>query len=240
MHMRRVSLVAAVVLAAGVAALAVLLTRAGDEPTPVAPAVVQETATPSPTVTPSPTPTPTPSPTPSPTATPTATPTSVPTATAAPSYGAVARLKIPRFNVDSAIEAIGITNNQLDVPHNPYNTGWYYIYDRPGLGGNAVFAAHVDYYPNILGPFKHLFELGEGDEVIVQMGNGQEYVYRFLWKERYHINSIPTGDLISAPNKPAGAEWITMITCGGEFRATSPGGAGEYLHRDVVVAERIR
>lgn len=48
------------------------------------------------------------------------------------------------------------------------------------------------------------------------------------------------GDLISAPEKPAGAEWITLITCGGRFRAyLDGGGPGEYLDRDVVVAERV-
>jgi len=221
-------------LVAALAAVAFVLTR-DDDPVPVAPVIVQQTATPSATSTPSPTATPS--------ATPTATPTPTPepTATPAPFNGSVGRLKIPRFNVDSAIEAIGILpNNQLDVPHNPYNTGWYYIYDKPGFGGNAVFAAHVDYYPNIIGPFKYLYSLEAGDEVIVQMENGEEYVYRFLWKERYHVDSIPTGDLIWPKHKPEGAEWITMITCGGEFRATSPSGAGEYLHRDVVVAERIR
>jgi sortase (surface protein transpeptidase) len=179
--------------------------------------------------------------TPTNTATPTATSTPTATPTPMPFDGAVSRIKIPRFKVDSAIEAIGLLpNNQLDIPANPHNTGWYDIYDKPGFGGNALLSAHVDYFPNIIGPFKNLYNLAEGDEVIIVMENGEEYVYRFLRKERYPVNTIPMGELISAPSRPEGKEWITLITCGGEFRVTGAGGVGEYLHRDVVIAERIK
>ncbi len=168
------------------------------------------------------------------------------TATAAPTQtpyaGAVARLKIPRFNVDSAIEDIGIIpgKNELDVPKNPLNTGWYGIYDRPGTGGNAVFSAHVDYFPDIKGPFYNLNKLEAGDEVVVLMANGTEYRYRLIKKTRYEEATIPMGDLIWPPDRPSGAEWVTLITCGGRFVADPGGnGAGQYLDRDVVVAQRV-
>ena len=180
-----------------------------------------------------PTATDTPEATPSPSATAT-----VPASpTPAPYDGAVARLRIPRFGVDSAIEEIGIIDNQLDVPKDPLNTGWYYIYDKPGFGGNAVFAAHVDYWPNIIGPFYNLSKLEPDDEVVVVMENGLEYTYRVFFKQRYSVETIPMGDLVLAPDKPEGAEWVTLITCGGQL-VQGPQG-GEYLERDVVIAERI-
>lgn len=157
-----------------------------------------------------------------------------------PFDGAVARLKIPRFKVDSAIEAIGITSNELETPKNPRNTGWYDIYDKPGFYGNAVFSAHVDYYPNILGPFNKLSKLEAGDEIVVQMENGLEYRYRVIRKARYDVSNIPMGDLIWPKDKPRDQEWVTLITCGGRFQASRPGGPGEYLDRDVVVAERYQ
>jgi sortase (surface protein transpeptidase) len=170
-----------------------------------------------------------------------ATNTSIPPSpTPTPFDGAVARLKIPRFNVDSEIEPLGLTaDNRLDVPHNPHNTGWYSIYSKPGFGKNAVFSAHVDYFPNIKGPFYNLAKMEVGDEVIVVMENGLEYRYRVIANQRFLESRFPTGELIDAPDRPEGSEWITLITCGGEFRATSPSGAGEYLHRDVIIAERI-
>jgi hypothetical protein len=177
------------------------------------------------------------------TATATAEPTATiePTPTPTPFAGEVARMIIPRFDVDSDIENIGLTPNgrQLDVPKNAHNTGWYGIYDRPGWGGNAVFSAHVDYFPNIRGPFYNLAKIEEGDQIIVVMEDGTEYVYEAIRKQRYHVSNIPMGEIIDAPDKPEGDEWITLITCGGEFRATSASGSGEYLHRDVVVARRV-
>ncbi|MCC7364677.1 MAG: class F sortase [Dehalococcoidia bacterium] len=180
--------------------------------------------------------TPTPTLTTEPEATPTATPTP-------PPYdGAVTLLKIPQLEVSSKIENIGLLpDNRLDVPHDPYNTGWYDIYDKPGFGGNAVFSAHVDYYPNIIGPFNKLATLRPDgdDEIVIQMEDGREYRYVVIRVTRYDANNIPMGDIIWPQNKPEGEEWITLITCGGELQRLYPGGPGTYLQRDVVVARRV-
>lgn len=177
-----------------------------------------------------------------PTRSPTPLPEATPTPTPEPFAGNVLRFRIPRFDVDAEMENLGLIpgENQLDIPKDPLKVGWYEIYDRPGWLGNAVFSAHVDYWPDIKGPFFDLARLDPGDEVVVVMANGQEYRYRVFRKQRYDVTTIPMGDLISAPEKPDGAEWITLITCGGRFRAYLDGdGAGEYLDRDVVVAERV-
>lgn len=167
------------------------------------------------------------------------TPTPVPTPP--PFDGPVSRLLIPRFKVDSAVELIGLLpGNQLDVPKNPYNTGWYEIYDRPGFLGNAVFSAHVDYFPDIRGPFFNLARLEPNDEIVVRMEDGTEYHYRVIRKQRYDASSIPMGDLIYPTDKPTDQEWITLITCGGRFDSPGPNQPGDYLDRDVVVAERIK
>jgi hypothetical protein len=178
-------------------------------------------------------------PAPSPSLSPTGTAAHTATPTPTPFDGAVTRFKIPRFNVDAGIEDLGLLpNNVLDVPRDPLNVGWYEIYDKPGFGGNALFSAHVDYYPNILGPFHKLARLDPDDEVIVVMENGAEYRYRVISKQRYLVAEIKMGELIAAKDRPPGKEWVTLITCGGEF-VRGPQGWGDYLHRDVVIAERI-
>lgn len=204
------------------------------------------THTASPTATPTPSPSPTTTPAP-PTATPGTTgatsgssgaaPPPAPTAT--PSGPGAARLAIPRFGVDSAIEQIGILpNNQMDVPHNPYNTGWYPIYDWPGNGGNALFSAHVDYFPNIRGPFYDLDQMVAGDEVTVTLSDGTVLTYEVIRNTRYQVENMPMVEVIWPSDRPAGEEWITLITCGGDFQSYSgSGGPGYYLHRDVVIAK---
>ncbi|HMO95770.1 MAG TPA: class F sortase [Tepidiformaceae bacterium] len=205
---------------------AVLLTvgiacSGGDEQDPETPAPTLPATNTSAPTTPSPTATftPPPSPTPSPT----------------PFDGAVARLKIPRFNVDAHIEELAIdANGYLDTPKDENKAvAWYYIYDKPGWFGNAVFSAHV-YYRSIPAPFKDLAKSVEGDEIIIQMEDGTEYVYEVISNKRYHRDTIPMGDIIWPREKADYDEWITLITCGGELDSTGQ----NYVSRDVVVAKR--
>ncbi len=185
-----------------------------------------------------PAPTPEPSPavegTPTPTATPTARPSQTPTPT--PFDGRVARIKIPRFGVDAPIEELGVdSTNTLETPKDENRAvGWYYIYDKPGWGGNAIFSAHV-YYHSQPAPFVNLAKSQPGDIVVVVMEDGTEYLYEVFSNTRYHRDTIPMGEIIDPPQKPDYDEWVTLITCGGELDATGL----EYLHRDVVVAKRI-
>lgn len=170
--------------------------------------------------------------TPSPTRTPPPTPTATPT----PFDGAVARIKIPRFGVDAPIEELAINaRNELDTPK-AENTavGWYYIYDKPGWLGNAVFSAHV-YYHSIPAPFVNLAKSIEGDEIVVVMEDGTEYRYTVISNKRYHRDNIPMGDIIWPKEKADYDEWVTLITCGGELDSTGQ----EYVSRDVIVAKRL-
>ena len=174
-----------------------------------------------------------------PTDAPTDVPTVTPTATPVPFDGPLARMLAPEVGIDNAIEEIGKTGNQLDTPKDAVNkVGWYYIYDKPGYGGNAVFAAHVNYnFKN--GPFANLAKVKPGDQISIQMDGGPTYTYSVIFYQRYDVDKIPMGELIDAPQKPAGDEWITLITCGGRFQATEPNGLGHYLDRDVVIARRV-
>ncbi len=203
-------------------------TPAAPEPTPIA-FDVRATATTAP-------------PTSSPTALPTDVPT--PTPTPLPFDGAVGRMIAESVGINHEIEDIGILpNNQLDVPKDGLNkVGWYYIYDKPGWGDNAIFAAHVNYNFK-QGPFAKLKDIQAGDKIKVQMVDGPEYVYEVFYFKRYDVNSIPMGELIDGVldgvSRPDGEEWITLITCGGRFQATQANGLGQYLDRDVVVARLV-
>jgi hypothetical protein len=191
-----------------------------------------------------------------------------PTATVPPSTGAVARMKVPSLGIDFAIEPLGILpSNELDTPHDANNKiGWYhgyvvtnasgdvsYHFDsipdpsrigsdthilKPGYGTNSVFSAHESWNFQA-GPFKDLNKANPGDLIVVDMDDGREYTYKIFSKQRYDVNTIPMGDLIWPKDRPADKEWITLITCGGNFVATQANGLGEYTQRDVVLAERI-
>ena len=191
--------------------------------------------------------------------TPTPIPTEAPspTATPVPYNGSLTRFKIPELNVDAAVEAIGInSSNQLEVPTNPRDVGWYDIYSKPGFNGNAVFSAHVNYFgldPNLM-PFNKLHEMKPGDEIDIVMDNGLTYKYAFIGRYVYNVNNIPMGDIIDGKfadpegkeptvERPADEQWITLITCdaGGPFECINGGNSGpvESTQRIIVVAKRV-
>lgn len=191
--------------------------------------------------------------TPSPTATSEASAT--PTATPVPFNGRVARMKIPKLGVDYPIEELGLIPgvNQLDTPHNATGAiGWYHIYPKPGWQANALFSAHVNYNGSN-GPFARLSQAQMDDQILIQMEEGPEYTYKVIFKKRYATeiryakdgleeNVIKMGDIIEAPSKPLGKEWITLITCScepGRIVNLNAQGFGECVDRDVVIAERI-
>lgn len=183
-----------------------------------------------------PTPEPTATATATQTATPTETPSPTPTATPTPFDGNVARLKLPRFGVDAPIEMLGLdAQGRLDTPKDENRAvAWYPEYAKPGWKGNSVFSAHV-YYHSIPAPFKDLAKSVAGDQIIVQMEDGTEYVYEVFSNERYHRDTIPMGDIIWPTQKADYDEWITLITCGGELDSTGQ----HYISRDVIVAKRL-
>lgn len=162
-----------------------------------------------------------------------------PTSTPVPFDGKVARIIAPSIGLDHGIEEIGVTNNQLDVPVDGVNkVGWYSIYEQPGHGKNSLFAAHINFNKKV-GPFAHLAEIQKLDRISLEMEDGPTYVYEVIFYRRYDLTTIAMGELIDANDRPSGEEWITLITCGGDFVADPGSEFGHYLQRDVVIARRI-
>lgn len=225
-------------------ALLVSVACAGARPDPPEP-TAEPTVEPTPVATPAPTRTPAaPAPTIPP---PTESPTPEATPELGPYDGNLVSMRIPSLGVEAAIEPIGLVEgrNQLDVPE-WNNIGWYHIYDKPGFGTSSLYSAHKDYWPNKKGPFYALTELQDGDQIVVVMDDGREYVYEVFFQRRYTREDIPMYDLIwphKARNpellRPETEEWITLYTCGGDFVERTPGGAGYYLHRDVVIGRLV-
>ena len=184
-----------------------------------------------------------------PAATPTATATPTPPPPEPTPYnGELVAMRIPALGVEAPIEAIGKVPgyDKLDVPR-PRNVGWYHIYDKPGFGTSSLYSAHKDWYPDIRGPFHSLTELEAGDHVIVVMDDGREYVYEVFLQRRYETGAVPMWDLVNPHQaedpellRPAGEEWVTLITCGGDFVQAYEDGSGYYVHRDVVIARLVR
>ena len=57
--------------------------------------------------------------------------------------GIPTRLRIPKINVDTVVESVGLTlDDAMDVPKNYKHTAWYNGGPRPGQIGSAVINGH--------------------------------------------------------------------------------------------------
>jgi LPXTG-site transpeptidase (sortase) family protein len=165
-------------------------------------------------------------PTPGPSATPSA---EFPPGSAAP----IARIIIPQAEIDAPVVVKGVDNAGVMIaPDNAYDVAWYDFSAQPGFGGNAVFAAHVDYIR--VGPavFWNLKDLEQGDIIEIQQADGTAVKYAVNFKQQYDAATAPVNDIVG----PTPKESVTLITCGGVFNPATH----QYDKRLVVRAERVK
>jgi sortase (surface protein transpeptidase) len=89
------------------------------------------------------------------------------------------------------------------------------------------------YYREVAAPFVNLAKAKNGDEIDVVMEDGTQYTYRVISNQRILLENIDMGKVIWPPER-GNKEWITLITCGGQFDTVTR----EYFSRDIIVAER--
>src|SRR5690606_33917484 len=126
----------------------------------------------------------------------------------------VQRLAIPSIDVDAPVIEVGLdADGAMEVPDRPDVVGWYAFTAPPGTGGNAAFAAHVNWHTGEYAAFSALSDVTTGDEVVLTLEGGATLRYRVT--ERLTVDALTTdadeviGDL--------GVEAITLITCHGTY-----------------------
>ncbi len=179
-------------------------------------------------------------PTASPTPTPTPQPTVQPSAQAGGGWSPLplarspfvpTTLVISKIGVKAAVEVKSVdANNVMQVPDRAFDVAWYNFTAKPGSGGNAVFAGHLDWYG--IGPtvFWRLGELTPGDQVEVVSGQQTEIRYRVTQTWHYPANNAPIQSIVARDSQ----DEVTMITCAGTFSRSR----GAYDQRLVVRAVR--
>ena len=89
--------------------------------------------------------------------------------------------------------------------------GWYRFGARPGDPGSTVLAAHVA-YDGVDGVFRHLDDLGAGDEIDVALSDGS--MHTFVVTE---VAQYPKSELPAAVWAREGDPQLVLVTCGGDF-----------------------
>ena len=143
-------------------------------------------------------------------------------------------LSLPSIGVTAAVSSIGFEPGTRTpaIPYSAWGVGWYNFTDYPGVGGNAVFSGHVDYYTGEPAVFGRLGSVKVGDLIYVILGDGTPLAYQV--GVSYYVTPY-TANVAEIFGITA-SDAITFITCGGAWDAA----ARDYSHRLIVRAFRVR
>lgn len=142
-----------------------------------------------------------------------------------------ARLKIPKINVDSAVEYVGVAKGgAMDTPKKPEDVAWYQPGVRPGENGSAVIDGHSGWKDGRAVAFDNLYKLHTGDNIYVEDGTGTTTSFVVHEIRSYDPKADDREVFFSADGK----SHLNLITCEGVWDAASK----SYSKRLVVFADK--
>ena len=141
------------------------------------------------------------------------------------------RLKIPRINLDAAVEHVGTApDGAMDTPNGPDDVAWFDEGPLPGGKGSAVIDGHSGWKDGRAAAFDNLYKLHTGDKITVEDGTGT--TTSFVVRE---IRSYdPKADDREVFFSSDGKSHLNLITCEGVWDAVSK----SYSKRLVVFADK--
>ena len=142
-------------------------------------------------------------------------------------------LTINKLGISKArILPMGVNaKGELATPNNIFDVGWYEASGKPGQGGTMIIDGHNG-GPHVLGVFKNLPDLAEGDIVTVERGDGLVFNYRVVENETVALADADAYMAVAARSPEPGVESVTLITCTGEWSQQQ----GTYLSRQFTRA----
>lgn len=148
-----------------------------------------------------------------------------------PIFGLPVRLTIPKINVSSLVEYVGVTaEGEMDVPKNREDVAWLRSGPRPGEIGSTVIAGHYGLNNKKTSAFDDLYKLRAGDKVYVQDDTGATITFIVRGNRRYD----PKANASSVFDSTDGKSHLNLVTCEGDWNEASNG----YTQRLVVFADK--
>jgi sortase A len=142
------------------------------------------------------------------------------------------RIKIPRIDVDAAIDYVGLTpEGKMDITDDPEDGAWYEPGPRPGEVGSAVIAGHYGTWADGQGSvFDLLHTLKKGDKVYVEDKAGNEVTFVVRESRRFE----PDADATDVFTSDDGEAHLNLVTCEGEWNTEEE----RYSKRLVVFTDK--
>ena len=130
-----------------------------------------------------------------------------------PRYLTVEKLGITKARVIP----VGVTmSGQLATPDNVFDVGWYDASGKPGQGKTMIIDGHNG-GPHVLGVFKNLPDLVEGDTFEIERGDGKIFKYQVADSKAISLADADAYMAVAAKSPDPEKESVTLISCTGEW-----------------------
>lgn len=123
-------------------------------------------------------------------------------------------ITIPKLDVHARTFGVSVDkNNELKVPRNIHDTGWYMGSSRPGEAGAMLIDGHAG-VGQTAGIFHDLGKLVKDDQIVITQGDGQKFSYSVVSVETVDVGDVDMSSLLVSSNtaKPG----LSLITCAGD------------------------
>lgn len=141
------------------------------------------------------------------------------------------RLKIPKINVDSDVESVGLApDSSIGVPRERENVAWFNTGSRPGDNGSAIIVGHYGINNKKTSAFDNLHRLRKGDKLYVEDDKG--VVTTFVVRENRRYDPDADSSSVFGPND--GKSHLNLVTCEGTWDEENQ----QYTKRLVVFTDK--
>ncbi len=145
-------------------------------------------------------------------------------------------LSIEKLGIQNArVLSMGLkSSGELNTPVNIFDVGWYNASGTPGSGRTLMIDGHNG-GPNVVGVFKYLNKLFEGDLITIERGDGEIFTYKVVENKEVPLSESDEYMKTALTSAVHGVEGLTLISCVGEWSQTQQ----TYLSRQFVRAVRV-
>ena len=140
-------------------------------------------------------------------------------------------IEIPALGIDQDLTELAVIGNDLQVPDDYSDIGWWRGGPAPGEEGASVMVGHLD-TPTGPAVFYQLSALQAGDRITVGLDDRSRRVFAVRETEVYERTSFPSARVY----RPDGLPTLHLLTCGGSFDTV----ADQYSSNVVVYAELVK
>jgi LPXTG-site transpeptidase (sortase) family protein len=129
-------------------------------------------------------------------------------------------ISIPGLGVEKTrVFAVGTdSNNQLEAPANISDAAWYKKSATPGAGYGAVLINGHNGGITRNGVFAKLGTLVNGDEIIIERGDGKKFTYEVVENQSMSLEEVnKTGMQMMMKSADEDKEGLNLITCDGKW-----------------------